>query len=113
MLATAGPLPTGPGWAYELKWDGVRVLADITPEGMTLSSRSENEVSVAYPELHDLAGACEDALFDGEVVAFADGRPSFAALQARMHVRQANHARRLSVSSPVNYLIFDVLRLYG
>ena len=30
MLATAGPLPTGPGWAYEFKWDGVRTLADVS-----------------------------------------------------------------------------------
>ena len=39
MLATAGPLPTGPGWAYEFKWDGVRTLADVGPAGMVLISR--------------------------------------------------------------------------
>ena len=29
MKATSGTLPTGHGWAYEIKWDGMRVLADI------------------------------------------------------------------------------------
>ena len=29
MLATAGELPVGPGWAYEFKWDGVRALAVV------------------------------------------------------------------------------------
>ena len=26
MLATAGKVPTGPGWAFEFKWDGVRAV---------------------------------------------------------------------------------------
>ena len=26
MLATAGPVPGGPGWAFEVKFDGVRAI---------------------------------------------------------------------------------------
>ncbi len=113
MLATAGPLPDGPGWAYELKWDGVRVLADIAPEGLRMTGRTEHEVTLAYPELHGLAETCDDALLDGEVVAFADGRPSFAALQPRMHVRNAPAAAHLAAMAPVTFVVFDLLRLYG
>src|SRR3989442_1552919 len=52
MLATPGAeLPTGPGWAYELKWDGVRALVDVSPDGMTIVSRRGNDVTPAYPEL--------------------------------------------------------------
>ncbi len=113
MLATAGPLPAGPGWAYEFKWDGVRTLADISAAGMTLTSRLGNDVTAAYPELSGLGGLGADVLLDGEVVAFVDGRPSFSALQTRMHVRAAAQARRLVGRTPVTYLAFDVLRLYG
>jgi bifunctional non-homologous end joining protein LigD len=113
MLATPGPLPTGPGWAYELKWDGVRVLVDIGPNGFTMTSRRGNDVRAAYPELSGLAGAGPDVLLDGEVVALVDGRPSFAALQSRMHVRSASQASRLAATTPVTYFVFDVLRLYG
>ncbi|MGI8696933.1 MAG: non-homologous end-joining DNA ligase [Mycobacteriales bacterium] len=113
MLATTGPLPSGPEWAYELKWDGVRVLADIGPEGLRMTGRSEREVTIAYPELHGLADVCDDALLDGEVVALTDGRPSFAALQPRMHVRSAGAAAALATQAPVTYLVFDILRLYG
>lgn len=113
MLATAGTLPAGPGWAYELKWDGVRVLAEVSEGGLVLRSRSERDVTVTYPELAGLAAACPDMLLDGEVVAFADGRPAFTALQPRMHVRDARKAQALRASIPVTYLIFDVLRLYG
>ena len=113
MLATPGTLPPGPGWAYELKWDGVRVLVDVGPEGFRLISRRGNEVTVAYPELAGLAGVAPDILLDGEVVALSDGRPSFAALQNRMHVRSLRQARMLATTVPVTYLAFDVLRLYG
>jgi bifunctional non-homologous end joining protein LigD len=113
MLATAGALPTGPGWAYELKWDGVRVLADRTPGHLHLFSRSEREVTIAYPELAAVGAGCADVLFDGEVVAMAEGRPSFAALASRMNVGNAAQARRAASANPVTYLVFDVLRLYG
>lgn len=113
MLATAGTLPTGPGWAYEFKWDGVRTLVDSSTSGFTLTSRLGNDVTVAYPELAGLAGVAEDVLLDGEVVSLVDGRPSFSALQSRMHVRKSVEARRLAARAPVTYLAFDVLRLYG
>jgi bifunctional non-homologous end joining protein LigD len=113
MLATAGTLPTGPGWAYEFKWDGVRTLVDSSTSGLTLTSRLGNDVSAAYPELAGLAEVAEDVLLDGEVVSLVDGRPSFSALQNRMHVRKSVEARRLAARAPVTYLAFDVLRLYG
>jgi bifunctional non-homologous end joining protein LigD len=113
MLATAGTLPIGPDWAYEFKWDGVRTLVDSSTSGLTLTSRLGNDVTVAYPELAGLAEVADDVLLDGEVVSLVDGRPSFSALQSRMHVRKAVEARRLAARAPVTYLAFDVLRLYG
>jgi bifunctional non-homologous end joining protein LigD len=53
------------------------------------------------------------ALLDGEVVAFTDGRPDFEALQPRMHVASADAAHRLSSLIPVSYLAFDVLQASG
>ena len=113
MLATSGQLPTGPGWAYEFKWDGVRTLADVSGSRMTLISRLGNEVTAAYPELAGMKDIAEDVLLDGEIVAFVDGRPSFPMLQHRMHVRGRAQARELAKTLPVTYLAFDVLRLYG
>ncbi len=113
MLATAGTLPTGAGWAYEFKWDGVRTLVDSSRSGLTLTSRLGNDVTIAYPELAGLAEVADDVLLDGEVVSLVDGRPSFSTLQSRMHVRRAVEARRLAAAAPVTYLAFDVLRLYG
>lgn len=108
MLATRGDhVPTGDEWQHEVKWDGMRVLA----EGGRLFSRNENDVTVSFPELAGLP--IGDALVDGEIVAFHDGLPSFAALAERMHVSKADHAARLAERLPVTLLAFDVLRYDG
>lgn len=121
MLATAGPLPVGQDWQYEFKWDGIRVIAELTGAGTRLYARSGAEVTVAYPELarlgEELASAISaplDAVLDGEIVVFDQaGRPSFEALAERIHVREAARAARLAASAPVTLLIFDLLRWDG
>ncbi len=114
MLATAGSvLPSGPGWAYEFKWDGVRALVSVTAGAVQITSRLGNDVTVAYPELAGLGAGIEDALIDGEIVAFDEGRPSFGRLQLRMHVRVARQAAQLAADVPVSFIAFDLLRLYG
>lgn len=118
MLATAvTELPSGPGWAFEFKWDGVRALLDVTEtataERVRFRSRNGNDVSGGYPELVAQASGIGDALLDGEIVAFEDGRPSFGRLQQRMHVRGKAELRRLAAQVPVTFVVFDVLRRYG
>ena len=114
MLATAtARVPTGPEWVHEVKWDGMRVLADVSGGSLRLASRTERDVTVAFPELAGLADQFEDMLLDGEVVAFVDGIPSFAALAERFHVTSPARAAVLAATRPVTYLAFDLLRLYG
>src|SRR3954452_14703757 len=114
MLATPGPLPSGPGWAYEFKWDGVRVLADTADQRIRLYARSGAEVTAGYPELRDLALQVPDVTLDGEIVLLdAAGKPSFTALAERMHVRDPVRAARLAATSPITYMIFDLLRVHG
>ena len=116
MLASAGTvIPGGPEWVHEIKWDGMRVLADVTGSRLRLSSRNENDVTSSFPELSTLAGPgmADDLLLDGEVVALEAGMPSFSALAERMHVRNDRRARRLAVSRPVTFMAFDLLRLGG
>lgn len=114
MLATRGDhVPAGDGWVHEVKWDGIRALVDVHDGQARIYTRNENEVAVAYPELHGLAGVAEDVLLDGEIVALGGGIPSFGALADRMHVRDAGKALRLATTNPVTYLVFDVLRLDG
>jgi bifunctional non-homologous end joining protein LigD len=104
-------LPQGADWTYEFKWDGVRARCEVSDKPVRLYSRRSNEITTAYPELADLARG--DAVLDGEIVAFVDGRPSFEALQERMHVRNKADARRLAEKTPVIFMAFDLLRVDG
>ncbi|WP_173077493.1 non-homologous end-joining DNA ligase [Phytohabitans rumicis] len=115
MLAVTGErLPSGPGWVYEFKWDGVRAITQIAQGRALMWARSGAEITAAYPELAALGGALDDAVLDGEVVLLDEaGRPSFTALAERMHVREHGRAARLAASIPVTYMIFDLLRLRG
>ena len=103
MLATlAADVPGGDGWAYEMKWDGVRALAVIEAAApVRLLSRNGNDVSVAYPEVHAIAEQLgpTGAMLDGEIVAADDdGRASFQRLQSRMHLRDPSAIERIAFS---------------
>ncbi len=113
MLATKGDhIPLGASWSHEVKWDGMRTLVEIGEGKARIWSRNENDVTVSFPELHELAKRPGPSLLlDGEVVALAGGVPSFGALAERMHVSSARRAEELSLHNPVTLLIFDVLRV--
>jgi bifunctional non-homologous end joining protein LigD len=115
-LSVPGPPPDNANWALEMKWDGVRALAFIERGRVRLMSRTERDITVAYPELAGLGAASthKQLLLDGEVVVFgADGWPEFEALQPRMHVTSAAQAKLLAGQTPVTYLVFDLLQLDG
>jgi bifunctional non-homologous end joining protein LigD len=117
MLAVTGELPREQGtWGFELKWDGVRVVAHCDPEGLRLETRRLRDVTNTYPELNALGDElCRfGAVLDGEVVALDDeGRPSFQRIQERMNVSDPAVARRKSATVPVAYFVFDLLQLDG
>ncbi|HEY3830589.1 MAG TPA: DNA ligase D [Solirubrobacteraceae bacterium] len=117
MLAAASQLPgEEAGWAFELKWDGVRAIAYAQPGRLRIESRNLNDVGSRYPELHALSRqlGMREAVLDGEIVAFDEhGAPSFELLQNRMHLTSEHAIRRLAHEAPVTYVIFDLLYLDG
>jgi len=108
MKAKLVEKPPGTGdWIYELKFDGIRLIAVKTDKKISLLSRNQNELGARFPEIVEAiknlpAGEC---LIDGEVVALDEkGRSSFQLLQAReMEGRK----------SPVYFYAFDLLQLDG
>ncbi len=117
MLATgAARPPAGEGWAYEVKWDGIRALAGSEPGRLRLWSRNLIDLTPRYPELRALGRAlgAREALLDGEIVAFdEEGKPSFERLQSRMNLAGEAAIKRAAAAVPVVYAIFDVLHLDG
>ena len=93
MRATTGTTPTDDtGWAYEIKWDGMRAIAFCDRGTLRLASSNGIDATVRFPELAPLAAslAASRVILDGEIITFApDGRPDFGRLQRRMHAGNA------------------------
>jgi bifunctional non-homologous end joining protein LigD len=100
------PPATG-DWIYELKFDGIRLIAIKDHEEISLRSRNQNDLSARFPEIIDGIKnlPSDECVVDGEVVALdEEGRSSFQLLQAReMEGRK----------SPVYFYAFDLLQLDG
>jgi bifunctional non-homologous end joining protein LigD len=107
------PLPSGPAWAFELKWDGMRALAEVHRGQVQLWSSNGRDVTVTFPELGVLGPAFAhlDVVLDGEIVALEGGRPDFGRLQHRMHVVDPKQAGRRAGEVPVALVVFDVLQV--
>ncbi|MBI3030463.1 MAG: DNA ligase D [Candidatus Rokubacteria bacterium] len=117
MLATLAERPfSGKEWLFEIKYDGVRVLASRTGEAVELYGRSGQAITGRYPELVAALRrlAVDRFLLDGEIVALDEsGKPSFQRLQARMGLTNSLDIERASAQVPVIGIFFDCLALDG
>ena len=113
MLASAGGAPfSDPDWLFEIKYDGIRVLAQRRDDTVTLLGRKGDDVTVRYPEIvHALSKTAPGQfLIDGEIVAMdGSGRPSFQRLQRRMHLTNRFDIERAARTVPVRGIFFDCL----
>ena len=101
-----------PGWLFEPKLDGYRVLVARAGAEPRLLTRNGNDCAEAFPEVVRAVAALpfRHLVLDGEVVALDDaGRPSFQRLQGRARLRRAIDIRHAAVNTPVTYYAFDLL----
>jgi bifunctional non-homologous end joining protein LigD len=92
------------GHIYEPKLDGIRALCYVSDGATEFRSRTDRDITQAYPELD--ATALPPCVLDGEIVLYdAQGHPDFSALLRR-------HNRKVPPGStpPVTFAVFDVLR---
>lgn len=112
MLASpAGELPPLKGWTIEPKWDGIRVIADVSRKGAHLWSRNGIDKARQFPDVADallkLAEEKGPLVLDGELIAVnSAGKPlRFQALQGR-HLKGA-------AASHTAFVAFDCLAKDG
>jgi bifunctional non-homologous end joining protein LigD len=118
MLATLVDKPfDSDEWLYEVKWDGYRAVVFLDGKSPRLVSRNQNDLTAAYPELHDIPKSIKarTAILDGEIVALdEEGRASFSLMQQRTGVGEGGRRiRRTRDDIPVVYYVFDLLYLDG
>jgi len=110
-LSTKLPTPDD-AWGFEFKWDGIRALAYVEGGRVRLQSRTGEDITPRYPEIHPMGRAlgAAEVIIDGEIVALDDrGRPSFEEIQQRMGLTAENEIRRKMKEVPVTYMVFDAL----
>jgi bifunctional non-homologous end joining protein LigD len=117
MLATLKDRPfSGAEWLFEIKYDGVRVLAERDGDTIELYGRNETLITGRYSELREALKRLpvDRFVIDGEIVALDErGQPSFQKLQARMHLTSARDVERARAMAPVAGFFFDCLALEG
>ncbi|MFH9354080.1 ATP-dependent DNA ligase [Kitasatospora sp. NPDC017646] len=113
MLATAGRLPSGPGWKGEIRWDGARCIAYV-PEAapVRLVGGRGADLTERFPEVAEALTAVRGPLvLDGELVVVRGGALSSSALQDRIHRTRPVAVRAGTEAAPALYIGFDLLRL--
>jgi bifunctional non-homologous end joining protein LigD len=103
MLATLVDAPFHrPGWVYEEKYDGYRIIAYKDGRDVRLMSRNDKERTLAFPDVAHAVARLHPRtlLLDGEVVGFDPG------LVSRFQLLQQG-------SVPLVYALFDCLYVDG
>jgi len=117
MLASAGKdVPAGGEWVFEPKYDGIRIIALLSPDAVALITRNGHDKCRQFPEitscLQELARKLNrNLVLDGEIVALnSRGEPArFQDLQGRMHLLDAGVVEHRSSAAPAAFITFDIL----
>ncbi|HEX6048155.1 MAG TPA: DNA ligase D [Gemmatimonadaceae bacterium] len=115
MASIGTEIPAGANWAFEPKYDGVRVLAFASGDSVTLITRNGKDKARQFPEV--AAGVRKLAarrkrpfVLDGEIVAISRDAPArFQALQSRMHLQGDLDIASHAASTPSALIAFDLL----
>lgn len=108
MLATlSDKIPTGKNWAFEIKYDGYRIIAFKNGKTVKLFSRNGNDYTKKFSTISEsLSKIAKDIPFvlDGEIVCFnQSGASDFGLLQQNIKSGKGNFV----------YVVFDLLALNG
>jgi bifunctional non-homologous end joining protein LigD len=116
MLASIGTsVPEGDGWAFEPKYDGIRVLAFATAKTVKLMTRNGKDKAKQFPEVADAlrrlaSRSRRPYVLDGEIVALGGSGPArFQQLQSRMHVKDSKAIAEHVEQQPAALIAFDLL----
>lgn len=113
MLATPRDTPfTRPGWVFEIKYDGYRIIGAREGGEAVLWSRNGNDLTATFPEIARAVRGLpfRHVIVDGEVVVHdAAGLPSFARLQKRGRLQNHAGIQRAAVELPARMYVFDLL----
>lgn len=115
MLAGTGEPFDSDQHLFEIKWDGIRILAFFGKDVARLQGRKRTDATARYPEieraLQQLPG---EGILDGEIVVLdEDARPNFQRVLIREQTATRDAALLKARQHPVVYVVFDLLYRNG
>ncbi len=115
MLARTGSPFDSDEHLFEIKWDGIRILAFFGNNVARLQGRKRTDATARYPEIERaLAKLPGDGILDGEVVVLdEDGHPNFQRVLIREQTATRDAALLKARQHPVVYVAFDLLYRNG
>lgn len=92
-------------WIFEVKWDGYRAIAEVSPEEIRLYSRNGLSFLRLYPTVaEELKKLKDEVILDGEIIVLnQNNKPDFQKLQQYDY----------HPSLPIIYYVFDCLSYNG
>lgn len=94
-----------PGWLYEMKYDGYRLISRIADGNVEMISRNGNSFNTAYKALEkELQQINENVILDGEIV--VENKKGVSDFQLLQNYRTTQQG-------PLKYYVFDILYLNG
>lgn len=100
-------------YVYQVKWDGIRILAKIEKGNVLLHTRNGNIRTNIYPEITSLLSnqfAKQTLYLDGELIALQKGKADFFLAAKRDRMKTESKIERAISKIPVSYVIFDILQ---
>ena len=111
MLLAEIPFDFENKYLYEIKFDGIRALIYVSREKINIRTRNNVDVTHLFPELDGIRNIVgrDFCIFDGEIVLFDNGKPSFSSLQKRLRIKNAERIKKMSLDNPVQFVAFDII----
>jgi bifunctional non-homologous end joining protein LigD len=105
-----------PGWVFELKYDGYRLLCAKDGDDVRLLTRNRNDATATFPEVAQAVRRLpfDHVILDGEVVVHDEnGLPSFQRLQQRGRLANPRQIATRAIELPAILYTFDLPALEG
>lgn len=103
-----------PGWIFEMKYEGLRVLAVSESAGVRLHSRGGANLASAFPEIAESLLRLPEVALDGELVVLdSQGRAELDKVYARSRALTPASIKKAMDQGLADFLVFDILKLRG
>lgn len=97
-------------YIFELKFDGMRALIFVNQNKINIISRNNKDITYLFPELESIKNiVTTNTVFDGEIIALENNKPSFSKLQNRIHLKDKQKIKHAAINNPITFICFDII----